>query len=193
LLNSTAANTTPDSNALMLAAISLKFSHMKILCSLLSFITISSIGNIIAEKIQVSANIIAEAKISSITLAIHVRNSSGKLITMNKHRIFDYKREKIGSKGNYIVEIQIQENGKYHLLEPTADINPGFNNGEMIKISSGETFHDTIEIRGSLFREGVNYGFKTGSYRLRVTFNSDFWGGGVSEITDWIEYKIESE
>ena len=156
-------------------------------------VSLISILDVNEDKVKFTATVIEKTSVGAIKLALEVKNISGEIITVNKNRITDFKWVKTRSIGNYVIEIQILENGIYRLLEPSADIDQGVNNGEFIKIGSGKSLHDTITIRGYLFGRNGNREFKPGSYRLRVVFNSDFWGGGLSANTSWLNYEIGVE
>lgn len=159
--------------------------------SILLFCAFCFIALFLQNKVHVTANIIGNPSKNYVVIAIEIKNETEKPLSVNKTRMVDYKREKIAPIGNYVIELQILENGQFRLFEPSGDIDPGYNKADFIEVGSTKNIRDTIRIRGSSFARNNNPGFEAGKYRVRVIFYPDFWNQQVSYISDWSEFETE--
>ncbi len=146
-----------------------------------------------SEDILVSTQLLRKPDRGEILLKIEVKNISDKTIKTVKNRTKDFKWEngRINSLGNYIIEIEKNENGKYVLFGPSADIDPFFQKEEFIAIQKDLSIADTLKIHGSWFSRNNERSFPIGMYRLRVHFKADMWSQQIMGNSNWIEFKIE--
>lgn len=157
------------------------------------FLAVLSVGsmNQMADKVSVDIELPGPVDAKNISIIVKVKNLSGSSIKVLKNRRKDYKREKIKSLGNYIVEIQKLESGQFLLFPPSADIDPVFDIAEYIQIGKGQTITDTLYVNGSTFSENGSKGFPQGGYRLRVSFSSNEWNSAQINNSNWVYFKIE--
>lgn len=146
----------------------------------------------IKDPVSVETYLINPVNAKEIVVGVSVKNLSNKSALVLKNRKQDYKREKIRAVGNYIIEIQKFDNDKFILLEPTADINPGFEPDVFIKFLPGKTIVDTLTILGSSFSRGKpQEGFPKGQYRMKISFNFDRWSDSQKYSSQWVEFTID--
>lgn len=145
-----------------------------------------------SDDLLVSTQILGNPNKEKVLLKVEVKNISNKTIKTVKDRTEDYKWDgEIKSLGNYIIEIEKNENGKYVLFAPSADIDPVFMEQEYIELQNEQSIIDTLKIRGSLFSRNNERGFPIGMYRLRVYFKTDMMAQQIMGYSNWVGFKIE--
>ena len=93
---------------------------------------------------SVAIELLQSPTTEGIKLKVLVKNLSSYPIMILQPRRDDYKREKIRSVGNYVIEIQKWESDSYQLFTPSADIDPVYIKEEFVKLQSGDTIMDTF-------------------------------------------------
>ena len=135
------------------------------------------LGFLPGSKAQFSFNteLAGPATEKTIQLKTTIRNTSNKAIKIPKSRSVDYIRDRIVAIGTYIIDIQIYKGDSYKSFPPSADINPTYEEPELIPIQSGQSISDTLKIESYLFspNTGSEGRFPAGQYRIRVAFNTN--------------------
>jgi hypothetical protein len=128
-----------------------------------------------------------------LNLKVCVRNLSDRKVKVSKYRQQDYKRENIRAFGNYVIELEKFENGKYFPFPPSADIDPVSGNQESILLEKGDSIVDTLYIDGHSYSRVTDSKrvFPLGQYRVRIYFNPDIWSSNEENGSNWTEFKIE--
>src|SRR5437868_13875962 len=95
---------------------------------------------------SVAIELLQSPTTKGIKLKVLVKNLTSYPIMILQPRRDDYKREKIRSFGNYVIEIQKWESDSYQLFTPSADIDPVYIKEEFVKLQSGDTIMNTFNI-----------------------------------------------
>ena len=169
------------------------FKRLNIFFLLFSLVPVFALKLSSTSDIAVVLEMLGNAKSDGVELKVEVKNLSKKPITVLKERRWDYKWEKIKSLGNYIIELEKSEDGKFQLFPPSADIDFFHLPGDYIKVASLNTIIDTLYVDGGSFSryETKKKGFPSGNYRVRVSFNASEWSSSQENSSDWILFKIE--
>jgi hypothetical protein len=160
----------------------------------LLFLTILAIGFLynMSTDFSVDLELVKPANAKEISLKVHVKNLSNSRIRVLKNRRQDYKRKKIKSLGNYIIEVEKWETDRYNLFEPSADIGLSYEKEEYMSLQKGGSIIDTLYIPGLSFSRGnPRHGFPLGTYRVRISFNSNEWSSGQANSSNWLDFKID--
>ncbi len=142
---------------------------------------------------SVKLQMLGDAKSSGTTLKVEVKNLSKMAITVLKDRRWDYKWNNCNSLGNYIIEVQKYDQGKFQSFQPSSDLDPFYVSPDYIVVKTMASIVDTLYIDGNHFSrlETKKKGFPSGSYRVRVSFNASEWGRSQENSSEWIAFKIE--
>jgi len=159
--------------------------------SFLVFITLLSLP--VSSDYSVALELLQPVGKEGLKLKVRVVNLSGDNARVFKYRRIDYKRKVIRALGNYVLEIQQLKDNEYILFEPSADINPVFENQEYVSFIKGESIHDTLHVPGMIFsgKASSSRGFPVGQYRMRVYFNPDMWNCSERNGSDWMDFNVK--
>jgi hypothetical protein len=156
--------------------------------SLVIFLLIlTSFSQPTSDSVRINIAVLDTANAETVSLIVEIKNLSVEMKKTLKKGSVDYVKGKIKAIGNYIVDVEKFEDGKFEPFPPTEDIDPVFEKEDYLEIKPNGFLMETINLNG---RSWNSKGFPKGKYRVRVAFNWDEWSSSLENRSKWIAFAI---